>query len=134
MSRGALQVMTGILAFVPIITGLAGMMGLEDPLYSAAALPRDATLDSNLRFYAGIWFGLGLGAFWLIPRIECETNLFRLLWLMIFIGGLGRLVSLSLVGLPFLPFVGFTILEVIGAPLFVWWQSQVARAAATGGV
>lgn len=127
MSRRALQVLTGILALVPILTGLVGMMGLDDPLYVAAALPRDATLDSNLRFYAGILCGLGLGALWLIPRIEAETKVFRLLWLMIFIGGLGRLVSLSLVGLPFFPFVGFTVLEVIGAPLFVWWQSQIAR-------
>jgi hypothetical protein len=25
-------------------------------------------------------------------------------------------------GLPFAPFIGFTALEVLGAPLFVWWQ------------
>lgn len=130
MKRRALQIATFILALVPIVTGVLGMMGLDDPLYAAGKLPRDAMLDSNLRFYGGVWFGLGLSALWLIPRIEQETALFRTLWLMIFIGGLGRLVSLALVGLPFPPFIGFTLLEVVGAPCFVWWQHRVASEAA----
>jgi hypothetical protein len=48
---------------------------------------------------------------------------------MIFAGGIGRLLSLVLTGMPFPPFIGFTMLEVIGAPLFVWWQARVAQAA-----
>jgi hypothetical protein len=129
MSRRALQAATFILALVPVLTGLLGMLGLDDPLYAGAGLPRDATLDSNLRFYAGAWFGLGLAAMWIIPRIERETMLFRALWLMIFTGGIGRLLSLLLVGAPFLPFIGFTALEIIGAPLFIWWQARIADAA-----
>lgn len=129
MSKRKLQVATAILAAVPTITGLLGMSGLGDPLYASLNLPSDATLDSNLRFYSGVWLGVGLAAFWLLPRIEHETHLFRALWLMIFIGGLGRLISLLMVGLPFAPFVGFTLLEILGAPLFVYWQQQVARAA-----
>ncbi|WP_051952496.1 DUF4345 domain-containing protein [Methylocapsa aurea] len=128
MTKRPLQITTFVLALVPIVTGALGMMGLDDPLYASIQLPRDATLDSNLRFYAGAWFGLGLAALWLIPRIERETALFRVLWLMIFFGGLGRLFSLILVGLPFPPFVGFTLLELIGAPCFIWWQSRVASA------
>ena len=126
MNRRPLQIATAILACVPTITGLLGMMGLDDPLYRALQLPRHATLDSNLRFYSGVWLGLGLAAFWLVPRIERETVLFRCLWLMIFLGGIGRLLSLLSAGMPFPPFVGFAALEVLGAPLFVWWQAQVA--------
>jgi Domain of unknown function (DUF4345) len=127
MSERALQITTGILAAVPVLTGALGMMGLDDPLYAGTQLPRDATLDSNLRFFGGVWCGLGLTAFWLIPGIARQTVLFRALWLMIFIGGLGRLTSLLLLGTPFLPFVGFTLLEIVGAPLFVWWQAKVAH-------
>jgi len=130
MQRRPLQIATAILACVPTLTGLLALTGLDDPLYRALALPRDATLDSNLRFYGGVWLGLGLAAFWLLPRIERETTLFRCLWLMILIGGLGRLLSLAATGMPFPPFIGFTALEVLGAPLFVWWQSRVARGAA----
>jgi len=126
MDKRNLQIATAILAMVPVISGFLGMMGLDDPLYKSLNLPRDATLDSNLRFYSGVWLGLGLLAFWLIPRIDTESMLFRALWLMIFIGGLGRLISLFIVGLPFLPLVAFTLLEFVGPPLFIWWQHKIS--------
>jgi Domain of unknown function (DUF4345) len=127
MSKRNLQIATAILALVPLVTGLVGLTGLSDPLYAALNLPHDATLDSNLRFYSGVWLGVGLAAAWTVPRIERETTLFRALWLMIFLGGIGRLLSLALAGMPLPPFVGFTALEILGAPFFVWWQGQVAK-------
>ena len=114
MSRRQLQLATAILALVPTLAGLLGMSGLSDPIYANLGLPQDATLDSQLRFYSGVWLGLGLAAFWLLPRIERETTLFRALWLMIFLGGVGRLMSLVLAGMPFPPFIGFTVLEIVG--------------------
>lgn len=131
MSKRALQVATAILAAVPTITGVLGMMGIGDPLYASlgVSMPADATLDSNLRFYAGVWLGLGLAAFSVIPSIERQGVLFRALWVMIFIGGIGRLISFAALGMPFPPFVGFTVLEIVGAPLFIWWQRKVAATA-----
>ncbi len=126
MSLRQLQITTALLGAVPVLTGLISMMGLSDPLYAALNLPQDATLDSNMRFFGGVWLGLGLSVWWLVPRIATETALFRAVWLMIFLGGIGRLVSLLAVGLPLLPFVGFTALEIVGAPLFVWWQRKFA--------
>ena len=126
MNKRNLQIATAILALVPIITGLIGLTGLSDPLYASLHLPRDATLDSNLRFYSGVWLGVGLAAAWTVPRIERETTLFRALWLMIFLGGIGRLLSLALAGMPFTPFVEFTALEILGAPFFVCWQTKIA--------
>ena len=76
MNRQKLQIATAVLALVPTLTGLLGMMGLEDPVYASLGLPENATLDSQLRFYSGVWLGLGLAAFWLLPRIELETTLF----------------------------------------------------------
>ena len=103
------------------------MMGLADPIYAAAGLPAYALLDSNLRFLGGLWLVLGLALFWLIPRIEHETALFRVLWLMIFAGGVGRLLSMAFVGPPPWPFIVFTMLEIAGAPLFIVWQARLAR-------
>ncbi len=133
MSKRNLQIAMAILGTVPVLTGLVGLMGLSDPLYTRLTLPPDATLDSNLRFYSGVWLGVGLAAWWLVPRIDRETALFRTLWLMIFLGGIGRLISLAFSGLPLIPFVGFTALEILGAPLFVWWQYRVAVKAASIG-
>lgn len=127
MTERWLQIATGVLAMVPVVTGLLGMMGVHDPLYANAGVPADPTLDSNLRFYGGVWLGLGLAALWVIPGIARKTALFRALWLMIFLGGIGRLLSLLMLGMPFPPFLGFTALEVVGAPLFIWWQAALAR-------
>jgi len=129
MSKRSLQIVTAILALVPLATGAIGMLGLSDPIYATMGLPRNALLDSNLRFFAGFWLGLGLAMMWLIPRIETQTVLFRAIWIAIFIGGIGRLLSIFLIGPPPLPFIGFTILEVVGAPLFIVWQTRVTKPA-----
>jgi len=127
MNKRALQIVTAILGLVPIATGLIGMSGVSDPIYASASLPANPLLDSNLRFFGGVWFGLGLALYWLIPKIEKQTVLFRALWGMIFFGGIGRLISMLLVALPPVPFIGFTILEIVGAPIFIAWQARVAR-------
>ncbi len=130
MSKRILQILAAILALVPIATGVIGMLGLGDPLYAAMGLPRNALLDSNMRFFAGFWLGLGLAMMWLVPRIATHTVLFRAIWIAIFIGGIGRLLSIVVVGLPPIPFVAFTALEIFGAPIFIAWQARVAKAGA----
>jgi len=127
VSRRTLQITSGLLGVIPVVTGALTMMGLADPIYAAAGLPAHALLDSNLRFFGGLWLVLGLALFWLIPRIERETALFRVLWLMIFAGGVGRLLSMAFVGMPPWPFIGFTLLEIAGAPFFIVWQARLAR-------
>jgi hypothetical protein len=127
MSKRVLQIVTAILALVPIATGVIGMLGLSDPIYAAMGLPRNALLDSNLRFFAGFWLGLGLAMMWLVPRIETQAVLFRAIWIAIFIGGIGRLLSLFAIGPPPIPFIGFTVLEIVGAPIFVAWQASIAN-------
>lgn len=131
MSRRPLQWATGLLALIPLCTGLLTMMGLGDPIYATAGLPPHALLDSNLRFLGGVWLVLGLALLAMLPNIERETMLFRTLWLMVFAGGIGRLLSMVLVGLPPWPFIGFTVLELLGAPLFIAWQARLAATTGT---
>jgi hypothetical protein len=127
MSRRLLQVTMGLLGVIPVVTGVLTMMGLADPIYAADGVPANALLDSNLRFLGGLWLVAGLAMIWLIPRIDRETVLFRALWLMVFAGGVGRLLSMAFVGLPPWPFIGFTLLEIAGAPCFIAWQARWAR-------
>ncbi len=128
MTKRALQYTTAVLGLIPVITGCVTLMGVTDPLYVAAGIPHDPLLDSNLRFFGGVWLGLGLTLLWLVPRIDTQTAIFRILWGMIFVGGVGRLLSMVFIGLPPLPFIVFTLLEIVGAPLFVWWQSRIGQA------
>jgi len=130
MSRRSLQIITGVLATIPVVTGLIGLSGLRDPLYAESGAIQNVLLDSNLRFFSGVWLVLGLALFWIIPSIERQTVLFRVIWGAIFLGGIGRYLSMLFFAIPPTPFIGFTLLEVIGAPLFVLWQGRVAREAA----
>jgi uncharacterized protein YjeT (DUF2065 family) len=129
MSRRLLQIATGLLALVPIVTGAITMLGTGDPLYASSDIPALPVLDSNLRFFGGLWLGLGVALYWLLPRIERETALFRTIWGAIFLGGIGRALSILLIDAPPIPFIGFTALELVGAPLFIYWQYRVAAAA-----
>jgi predicted membrane channel-forming protein YqfA (hemolysin III family) len=126
MSRRYLQIVSAVLGTIPVVTGIIGMTGARDPFYASAILQPSPVLDSNLRFFSGVWFGLGVAMYWLIPTIEKQTVLFRALWVMVFIGGIGRLISMLVLAVAPAPLVGFTALELLGAPAMIWWQTQVA--------
>jgi uncharacterized protein YjeT (DUF2065 family) len=127
MNKRPLQITTAALGAIPVLTGIVTMFGLSDPIYASLGLPASALLDSNLRFFGGIWLGLGLALYWLIPNIEKHTVLFRVLWGMIFLGGIGRLLSMLFLTWPPVPFVAFTVLEIVGAPIFIAWQARLAK-------
>jgi hypothetical protein len=94
------------------------------------ALTGDAvsiSAESHFRFLSGLLLGIGL-CFWsTLPAIEAKTNRFRLLTLLIVIGGLGRLVGLGLTGLPSLFMIGGLIMELIVTPVLCLWQTRVAN-------
>jgi hypothetical protein len=104
MSRLLLQICRGLLALIPIATGIVTMLGVKDPLYRPLGLPEASVLDSNLRFFGGIWLGI-----WLVPSIERQETLLRAAK----------------------PYVGFIILELLGAPLFIYWQYRLTQSVAT---
>jgi hypothetical protein len=125
VSKRILQVTTALLALIPLATGLIGLLGLRDPLYVRFGVVPNVVLDSNLRFFSGVWFGVGLALFAIVPRLERHGLLFRALWGMIFLGGLGRVVSIADAGMPPAPFLGVLALEILGAPLLVLWHRRI---------
>jgi hypothetical protein len=72
-------------------------------------------LDNVHRFMAGIYFGSALIALWAGVTIRRQGALVFLIALAVFFGGTGRLVSMSLVGLPDPPAVwlGYLIPELL---------------------
>ena len=127
MSRRLLQIFTALVGLATV--GLATVQivfGAASPMYADGGIPNFPILDSNLRFFGGLALGLGLLFLWIVPRIERHGVIFRVGWFCAFLGGVGRLVSLPAVGSPSTLLVAFTMLEVIGAPLFVLWQARVA--------
>src|SRR5919106_3581304 len=133
MNKRPLQVVTAALGLIPVVTGAVAMLGVDDPLYTSIGLPRSSLLDSNLRFFAGVWLGLGIALLWVVPSIERQGTVFRVVWGAVFLGGVGRLLSLASLGARPASFIGFTILEIVGAPAFVYWQHRLARSSARRG-
>jgi len=133
MGKRSLQIAMAIIGLAPLITGALGFYnGARGPLYTDADKCLSVLLDSNLRYFHGVWLGAGLVTYWIIPRIERETALFRAIWLMVFLGALGRIVSILSVGVPKNPtFVFLFAVELLGAPIFIYWQHQVAKAGGT---
>ena len=57
-------------------------------------------LDNVHRFLAGIYFGCGLICLWAGITVRQQRTLVLLLGLAVFLAGTGRLMSMSIVGLP----------------------------------
>jgi hypothetical protein len=128
MSRLLLQIVTGLLGVATLALGSMQLgLGVDSPIYAAADLPDFPMLDSNLRFFGGMAIGLALALLWILPTIERQTLLFRIAWGCAFLGGIGRLVSVAAVGTPSTLLLVFTWIEIVGAPLLIYWQYRVAR-------
>lgn len=124
--RRALQVTIAVLSLAPMTFGLTN-------LWSGAArfMPvEDVTIaiDSQFRFQSGVYVCLALLLWWMIPRIERVTWPFRAVALGLFLGGVGRVISMQQYGTPDGNMFSGMILE-LAMPLFVLWQWWVARQA-----
>jgi hypothetical protein len=121
--RKLLQQSVAIVATIPVAAGLYGVL-------FGQALTGDAvsiSAESHFRFLSGLLLGIGL-CFWsTLPAIENKTGRFRLLTLLVVIGGLGRLIGLGLTGLPSLFMLGGLAVELVVAPVLCLWQTRVAN-------
>lgn len=128
MSRRLLQIVNAIIAVLTIALAAMSMgLGANSPIYGSHPLPEIPVLDSNLRFFGGLGLGIGLVLLWITPTIEKRTILFRSLWLCALLGGIGRLISMIIVGLPPKPIVIFTIIEVPLVPVLIYWQWKISK-------
>jgi hypothetical protein len=83
--------------------------------------------DSHFRYLSGLLVGIGL-CFWsAIPNIEIKTGRFRLLTLVVFVGGLGRLLGLVLTDVPSFLMLGGLVIELVVTPLICLWQTRIAN-------
>jgi len=72
-------------------------------------------LDNVHRFLAGIYFGCGLICLWAAITVRQQGTLVLLIGLAVFLAGTGRLLSMSVVGLPDPPAVwlGYLVPELL---------------------
>jgi len=124
-SRKVLQITMGVLATAPLLSGIIGLAGIYNPLFFEN-LPLNLILDSNLRFLNAMSVAVALSFYFIIPVIEKETFACRIICCTIFLGGIGRLISIYDLGFPPFPLLVFLFLELSGPILIMYWQQQLA--------
>jgi hypothetical protein len=91
-SRRTVQVCLVVVAAIALMGGTLQMV-----LGQPETTPR---LDNVHRFLAGIYFGSGLICLWAAITVRQQSTLVCLIALSVFLAGCGRLLSISVVGLP----------------------------------
>ncbi|ACS42814.1 MULTISPECIES: DUF4345 domain-containing protein [Methylorubrum] len=125
--RRFLQRTVAVVAIVPVLAGLYGVLFGIDGI--GGGTPVNVSADSHFRYLSGLLTGIGILFFTCVPGIEEKSRLFRFLTLVVVLGGLARLLGLSLTGVPSLTMLAALALELVVTPLLCLWQMRVARQA-----
>lgn len=129
ISKRIMQLILGLISILALYTAYLGYAygavnwyyGFADGQeYSKGLL----MLESNFRFYNGLWLGIGIVLLWLIPRVEREKTTLRVIAVCFFCGGIGRLISLLFCGIPSPIDLVYVIIE-LGFPLLTLWQKRI---------
>jgi len=118
-----LRIAIAVACMVPIIAGGMGVL-LGPGMFGTNTATGAA--DSHYRYLSGLLFGIGILFLTTVPRIETSTVRFRLLAIIVIVGGLGRLLGVMLnrdVDALSLFALG---MELGVTPTFLMWQARVA--------
>lgn len=127
----ALAIVTGT---ADMLTGVPGQAALGMQLSAEAA--NDAVLNSQFRFLASIWLGLGLLLCLCVFRLERYGPVLDGALAVVFLGGVGRILALVHQGFPDSAFsIGFVVLaivvEIVGMPALIAWHRKLRRVRAS---
>jgi hypothetical protein len=126
LEKRALQCAIALGSLVPIGAGAAGVLMGPRMLGHTAIVSGD--LDSHFRYLSGLLLGIGLAYVSTIPAIETRQQRFRLLTVIVVVGGLGRLLHLLSSGFASQVSVAALVMELLVTPGLALWQWRVARA------
>ena len=122
-SRRLLQAAIIVFGLVPVGAGLAGIIRGAS---LAGPGPFAVSLNSDFSYMSGLLLAIGIGFYSTVPRIEAHTARFRLLTALVAVGGLGRLYSMIMLGVPDGAMLFGQIMELVVTPLLCVWQGLVA--------
>jgi hypothetical protein len=108
-----------VISMIHVVFGPASIPG---------AVPVNATMDSEDRFYAVLFLAFGATLIWCIKNVERKANVVYFLMLTFFVGGVARLISIAAVGLPNNFFITMTVLELLLPFVYAYLQHRVSAA------
>jgi hypothetical protein len=124
---------------VMIIGAICAIISLAHIAVGPHAIPGgvfvNTTMDSEDRFYATLFLGWGVALIYSSRDLRARGGLFCALLLTFFLGGVARIISALLVGVPNDLFVFLGSLELVLPPLLWWWhRANATRVAARAPV
>tara|TARA_R100000365_G_C2709996_1_gene45710 strand:- start:117 stop:506 length:390 start_codon:yes stop_codon:yes gene_type:complete len=105
-----------------VVLGSSSLDFIGDPLSEPSA--GNATLDSQVRFFGVVWAGYGVVLFYALRDLVENKTFIQLILFLVFLSGIGRLISLLLFGLPAVPMIAATALELIAMPILILWLQK----------
>ncbi|MFF0000851.1 DUF4345 domain-containing protein [Streptomyces avermitilis] len=124
-SRRAFQGALAVLGLVVLGTGTLDVVA--GPTALPETLEVSNTLDSNYRFFAGVWCALGIALLSAARRPESHVSVMRAVFGAVFVGGLARGVSYYAVGAPHAMHAAFIGVELILPTVLLLWYGRLAR-------
>ena len=117
----ALQIIVAIAACVPVLGGLSGI--LADKADTSSFI-----LSSNhFNYLSGLLLAIGLLFWGFIPTIEKRSTEIRLLTIIVFTGGLARLISTVSHSEMSMTILFALVMELIITPAICVWQYSISR-------
>ena len=92
----------------------------------------NASVESELRFYAAFYVAYGLVVLRVAPRADDDSAAVRALAGALFLAGLARASGWLAAGSPHEFQRGLLIIELVGPPTIVAWQARLARRLSSG--
>lgn len=123
--KRSLQIVLALVSLIPLFFAILGLSLGAQPLGGADVA---GALDNQFRYLSGIYVLVTLLLWKVIRNVEEEGTTLALATAALAIGGVGRLISMLVVGDASPEQTAFTALE-IGAPVLIIWQRMVAKSA-----
>ena len=123
----------GVFRAVVIGVGvLVAGFGLYNLITGTAGLPDggggevDPTLESQYRFFSAMMVGVGAAFIAIAVKFQW-ANMLWLVCLMVFLGGIGRVLSWAFSGTPHFTFIVLMIVELAFPPALLVWHRFIAK-------
>ena len=129
MERRLFQISIAVLSLIPIMDAVMGFYQGPSHLFpDGGVYPNN--LDNHYRYLTGAYLAVTFSIWWTLGNIEERVVPFRIICAAVFIGGLGRVVSIASVGMPeSSDYIVAVFIELVLVPLLLLWQVRLRRKA-----
>ncbi len=116
---------------VAVVSGLNVLIGGTSAV-PGVATPAEAAIDNELRFFSIFWIAYGGFCFWVARNLGERQQFIPVIAMIFLLGGIARLLSTVLVGMPGDALLGAMLLEfILPAVIYGIYKKQIDNAGST---